>query len=513
MPKVAQQTMTSIWTPPDDGLFNAAEVFQLGQAGLGDITLPGPGARTTFYGTSPFGQPVPLGAERAAPAQPATTIENYITMYRDLIQKMRDLGQCRYVQMRVHDCMAINHPNGWQWMVHLRGQVGDGTISAPTSREFADARIGQSHPFTADYHVVLIKQKLTLLTTTETVAANGVVFLSDPEPCDDCGGGYPGPDQIGYIACDADTGVSANLLYTTNGGGSWTTGTSADPFGSNEHADFPLVHRKDDDEFRLVVARITTDGSNAAEIAYADVTFGAEGTTSWTTVDVGSNNGDIITAMFWPKWGRMYAATDNNTIHVSTDQGATWTTAHTASNPVRAFARDAVTGNVYTAGDSNELLVEKGDSGTFESLTGPTGSNNSSAIAVARDGTIWLGNGTSIFYTTNKLPSATGQWTSSKDFGSNHGVETIDLKAQNHAAKQSGGDSQLVWVVVNDSSAGEGDVWYTVDGGGLWTEVDNLSNNGYNAGYFSPADPNWAIVVGEIDTTARIHKLSPVSGV
>lgn len=64
--QIAKQTEAAIWLQ-QDGTFTAAAPFQRGQAGLGDITLPGPGDRTVFFGTSAFGNPVPLGAERAPP--------------------------------------------------------------------------------------------------------------------------------------------------------------------------------------------------------------------------------------------------------------------------------------------------------------------------------------------------------------------------------------------------------------------------------------------------------------
>lgn len=513
--KIAKQTQAAIWIPPDDGLFNAAIAFQLGQAGLGDITLPGPGDRSVFYGTDPFGNPIPQGFERSAPGQPSTTLENYVTTLRDNIQKMRDLAQCRYVQLRIHDCIRLDHPNGWRRIIHLGNvQTGDATISAPVSREYGDARIGQSHPMNGLYHVEWIMQALTSLTTSETNDLNGVTFLADLEPCEDCGGGYPGPDQIGYIACDAVGAGTANILYTSDAGATWAT-TSADPFAADEHADFPLVFRKDEDEFRLIVARITTDGANAAEIAWDDITFGSENTTTWNTVDVGSNNGDIITALFWPKWDRLYAATDNNTIHLSTDQGETWSTVNTGSQPIRAFARNPRNGNVYAVGDSNTILVEKGESGTFEAITGPTGSNASNAIAVASDGSLWLGNGTSVFHTDgNALPTAAGQWTSAKSFGSNHSVKDIDCKAGALVRAGMGGDSQLVHVLVNDGTANEGDMWLTADGGGSFREIPNKTNSGYNNCYFSPVDQNLAIIVGEDDgSTGIIHKLSPDGGV
>lgn len=509
MPKEAKQSNAAIWIQPD-GPFTAASPFQRKQAGLGDITLPGPGERTVFFHKAANGRPVPGGTEQGTPGTPSTTIENYVAFTRDSVQKMRQLGTCRNVQLRLHDCLSLDHAGGWDFLIHLgQGQVGDGTISAPVSRDAESARIGQSHTFNPIYDVVWIRQSITALTTTETEDLNDVAFVSEPEGCDNCGNGYEGPDKIGYIACDAGAAATANILYTNDGGSTWAA-TSADPFAADEHAGTVAVRFLNKTQLRVIVGRLTTDGSNPAEIAYADVTIGAEGTTTWTTVDVGSTNGDVMEAIFWPKFNRLYAAAGGD-IFLSEDQGESWTSVYTGSNTINGFARDPENDNVYAVGASNTILVEKGESDTFEALTGPTGSDDSGAVAIGNDGTVWLGNGTSIFYSRNSLPTAATQWTSSKSFGANHAVKEISLKGGDRAL---GGDSQLVHLMVNDGTANDGDIWMTADGGAYWEEITNKTNSGYNAAYFSPVDDNLAFIVGEDDgSTGVIHKLSPDGGV
>ena len=514
--KIAKQAMAAYWLQ-QNGPFTAATPFQLGQAGLGDITLPGPGDRTIFFGTNAMGLPVSLGFERGASGQPGTSLENYVTLFRDTIQKMREQGQVRNIQLRIHDGTSLDNPNLWKFVVHLEGgQAGDSTLGAPVSREFGDARIPQATPYVPYYGLILAEQSLSRLTTTEAQAANGVAFLSDPESLKESGNGYPGPDRIGYIGCDAVGAGTANVLSLVRSAtGTWTiAATSADPFAADEHIDFPMLRMINKTQFRLVVARITTDAAAPSEIAYANVTIGAETTTTWSTVNVGSNNGDIVTATIWPSYGRMYVANDNNDIFLSTDQGESWTDMnYGGSNAPRAFALAPGGENLYVVGDSNEIYVEKAQSGTWESLTGPTGSNNSNAIAVGRDA-IWLGNGTSLFYSENLLPTAAGQWTSSKDFGTNHQARDIHLPTNALTFGSTLVGSQVVKVLVNDTSGNEGDVWKTLDGGGTWLEVTNLANSGLNNWYYSPIDPNFAVIVGEVNSsTALIHKLDVAGGV
>lgn len=510
--KIVKQTMAAYWIP-QDGPFKAATPFQLSQAGLGDIVLPGQGDRTVFYGTTAFGGPLALGFERSAPGTPSTNIENYLTVFRDAVQKMRELGQCRYVQLRVHDCLGLDHPGGWAVLVHLEnGQAGDTTISTPVSREYGDARIGMSTPFQPLYGFMWFAQSLTKLTTSEVNAANDIIFLSDQEGCDDCGNGYPGPDQIGYIACDAVSLGTANILYTPDGGATWAA-TSADPFAADEHASHLALRFLNKNQLRLIASRVTADAGNPAEIAYADVTLGDEGTTVWTAVNVGATNTETISAIAWPEFGRLYAATSGGDIYLSTNQGESFSLIYDGSTQINKIVA-APNGNVYAVGATNTLLVEKGQSGIFEVLTGPTGTDDSYSIAIAKDA-LWLGNGTSIFYSRNLLPNNAGQWVSSKSFGANHSVRDIHVKTVPNILGSPELRSQTLHVMVNDSVGNEGDVWLTADGGGYYQQVSpSFSNSGFNAMFFSSSDPNRGVAVGEVDTgTAMIALLSPEGGV
>lgn len=506
--QILKQSEAAIWIQ-SDGPFNPASPFQRGQAGLGDITLPGPGDRTVFYGTDAFGFPVPFGFERSAPGQPSTSIENYITEFRDEVQKMRSLGQTRFVQLRFTECGDLDHPGLWDMVIHLgQGQTGDATVGASAQREYGDGRVEQAHPFNPLYDIVWYAQSLTSLTTTEAEAANGITFLSDK--AENCGSGYPGPDKIGYIACDGGA-ATANILSTADGGSTWTV-CSTDPFLTiAESADFPVIRMLNKTQFRVVVARIVTDAGNAAEIGYSDFSFGAEATSVWVNVDVGATNGETITALSWPEFGRMYAASSGGDVYLSTDQAVTWTLiGGDGTNDVNVIKR-APNGNTYFAGDANVLFVEKGNSSILETLVGPTGSDASFAIGISNIGELWLGNGTSLFYSQAALPDQAGLWTSSKSFGANHRVEELSLKGAERAL---GGESQMLHVVVNDTTGNEGDIWITLDGGGYWQEISNLANAGYNGAYFSPVDDNLGFIVGEtVSSLAVIQKLSPGGGV
>jgi hypothetical protein len=306
---------------------------------------------------------------------------------------------------------------------------------------------------------------------------------------------------IGYISTESASGTG-DVLYTSDKGATWAA-TTADPFGAAETGDFLVWNWISKTQFRLGIARTTADAGAAAEIAYADVDVATPGTTTWTLVDLTGANNEVVEFMLWPQMSgfvdRWYAARGTGDIDLSQDQGATWSEIYAGgTNAINHMAVDP-RGNVYAVGAANTILKETAQSGTFAALVGPSGGGAFTSIAIAKDGTIWAGNGTSLFRNSNDGYSA-GGWTSVKDFGANHSVIGIDLI---------GGDSQLVRVVVTDGTGTDGDVWRSEDGGGFFREVTDLSNAGYNGYYFSRDNINLDWIVGDASGgTGLIHKLA-----
>jgi hypothetical protein len=506
--KTVKATQASVWLQPD-GPFTAAQAFEVGQVGMTDKTNP-VGGRTAVYGRDQFGRPRLLNATRDLPGDLANfSIENYDGLGEDFFDRMAAEFQCRAIQERINECQGVDLPSAWVKIRHFgRSEVGDQVFGAGPNRDGSDPLLTKTSPITSNYIITLLDLALSKQTTTETEDLNGVVFISDPEDCNNCGRGYVGPDKIGYIAADAGAAATAHILYTQNGGGTWAA-TSADPFLADEHTDYPQWNWITKNQFRLVVGRAITDAGNPAEIAYADVTLGAEGTTVWTNVNVGSTNGDIIDFILWPHQpgfvNRLYAAFGGGDIGLSTDLGATFSTVYTGTDTINAMAVDPF-GNVWAVGDNGLILRECNQSGTFDVMTAPAGAPNGTSIFIANDGTIWAGWGTALYYNDNSASTA-ARWISSKDFGANHAVVALHCPG---GPTSNGGDSQLVYAVVNDSVTPDGDVWHTEDGGGFWQEVADLTNAGYNAAYFSSLNDNLGFIVGDDDgSTGIIHKLSP----
>lgn len=504
MAKAVKQNQSAIWVAPD-GKFSAVSPFQRGTAGLSGLTIPGAGDKTSLFGTDGLGNPYVVDTERGQPGSPSATVQNYVTLAQDTIQKMLQTGKVQDIQIRFHDCVPLDIATGWEILVNMSNvSIGDVSIGDAPTREFNSSRVEQDVSINPDFIVWWFSQALTRQTTAETMSANSVWFLDEPDSLADCGNGYPGLDQVGFVAYDADTGVVAEIEFTVTGGSTWTACTATDPFAINEHAGHVTGTVISKTQGRVLVSRITTDGSNPAEIAYGDFSLSSGDVTAWNLVNVGSTNGEIITATFWSRRNpnRVYAATDGGDIYLSTNRGESFAATFTGSNNINAFYESA-DGYIYAVGDSNTILVEKNSSGTFDGLTGPTGSDASNSIAVTQDA-IWLGNGTSIFYTRNLEPAAAGDWTESKDFGGSTTVKAISPKGR---GRFPGGSSQMLHVMENDGSTGS--VWLTPDGGGTWQQITAVANSGYNDAHFSQVDDNFGIIVGEANSgTGLIHKLS-----
>jgi len=495
---------------PEDGLFSAAIAFQSGKTGVTGTALPGRlGGKTPFYGRDSFQRKIVLGTNEDDPTLPTITIQRLLEFGRDALTKASITGNIPYAQLRFHDCASsLDIATGWKMMIHYgKTAPGDIAIGDSAAIDGADGTISVDTPLLPNYGFWWWKPVLRSQTTSEAQAANSIKFFSDPL-CDD-GNGFVGADKIGLMAHDAGSGVSANISFTKNEGGTWTTATATDPFGNDEHAgQISNIVSYDKDQYATIISRITTDAGAPAEVVLALGSKSTGDINSYTVVNVGSTNGEIITATMWSQKqpNNVYAATDGGEIYKSKNRGASFsTTALTSSNAIRKIY-EAPNGDVYAVGDGNKIYIEKSGTDSFTELTGPTGSNNSNAIAVGDDG-ILLGNGTKLFYATKLEPTNNADWTEQYDWGANHALLEIGLCGRSVVT---GGTTQAAFYGVGDTTGTNGDVWLSGDGGETMEEVSDLSNNDYNAFYFSPLDDSTGWAAGEpVSSLAVVHRLAP----
>ena len=510
MAKIIKQNQMAIRYQPD-GPGTVWNVFRLGESSATGKGNPGPG-RTATYIADRFGRPI-VGYSTDDPpgGQPSFTLTFWDDAEVSYLDKQRALGCDIFFQLATAKCGTLDNPNMWDAIDHFgNGRVGDITPGDGPVVPYAGAAVDMAGAINFDYTFRVVRTTLSALTNSvEAEDLNDIVMISDAL-CGDCGNGYPGADKIGYIVANAGSGVTPNVLYTITGGGAWAL-TSADPFAVDEHIGDIEWNWIDTNKFRLVVGCATADASALAKISYADVTLGAEATTAWTDVVSASASGannETVSALAWLFFGRLYIATSAGEIYVSTDQGESWDDAavYIGAQAIAAFAKNHKGDNVWAVGATNTILREVNQSGTFAARVGPAGGGGFTAVAVANNGTLYAGNGTSIFKSGNEAENA-GGWTELKDFGADHPVVQIGFRGGDASR---GGDAQCVWAVVDDATPGAGEVWESLDGGATWRQIGELANLGYNAAAFSQVDNNRLWVVGDTDAGAfgAIHLVS-----
>lgn len=506
MTEIIKQNRMVVWYQPS-GKGTQWRPLGFGIASVTGRSNPGPG-KTAVFGVNEFGQPVVLFSTKDPPGGlPAATIGFYDEAAVNYLEEQQAIGCPINLQVRTVKCGSLTNPNLWNAIDHLAaGLVGDLTPGDGPVRPYAGGAAELSGQVTFDYTFRIVKLKLQVLTTTEAENLTGIAVVDDPI-CDECGSGYPGPDKIIYITCAAGSGVTPNILYSNDGGGTFAA-SSANPFAADEDAGFPVYRWIDANKIRLITACTTTDAAALAKISYSDITLGAEGITAWTDVvsaSASGANGDLVTAMFWPFFERLYIAVDDGQIYVSTDQGESWDDAavFSGSNAIAAFATNYDGDVVWAVGATNTILRELNRSGTFDARVGPSGGGAFTAVAVANDGTLYAGNGTSIFKSVNDAEN-TGGWTSLKNFGSGYTVKKIKLTGGD---KSLGGDSQIIRVWIDHATAGQ--VWESIDGGATWKQFSAKTNAGYNDAWSSRVNNNLNIGVGDASGGAGvIHKLA-----
>lgn len=486
---LVKQNQAVIWV--QDGKFEAFYPLAIGEEGSG---ATGKGISlldlAPVYGRDRFGRPLLLSINQSPPGDlPSLTLTIFEQDQLNYFEKLIEQGCPVNLQIRYVTCGILDNPNVWSKMQNW----GDGVLTVynpgdgPTET-FSGENMTASGTLSFTNYAFLVEVELSAQTTTETQSITSIAGIPDLD-CGDCGTGYPGADQLLIAGAEAAGGATAKLLVTSNGGGSWTA-TSTDPHSIGENIVDVAIRQIEADK-----ARFITGGGG--DIAYADVTYGDEATTSWTVVAV--STATAVEALGWLRFETLYIGADGD-IYISTDQGESVpaSPSYTGANVINGFAISPDGKDVYAFGATNTILLEQNKSGSFSNRVGPSGGGAFTAVSIADDGTLWAGNGTSIFRSNNRAAN-TGGWTSVKDFGANMAVVAIQCVK---------GNSQIVRAVVDDSTPGTGEVWETTDGGNSWRQVSAVTNAGYNDAYFSEINSNLGNIAGDASGGLGVlHKL------
>jgi hypothetical protein len=488
-----KQNQAAVWLQLS-GPGTAFQVYAVGDKNIGVTGKSIPFATTTpVYERDRFSRPVVLTVNEAAPGDlPTLTLNIYEQKTLNVLERWIQDGCPLSAQIRIVECGVLDNPFLWDKVQHWdRGRLttynpGDGPVLGYNSEVMQAAG-----SLSFERMITVVNTALSAQTTGEAEDILAIDGIPDIE-CGGCGGGYPGKDMILVAGAAAAAAATANLLTSLTGGSSWTA-AATDPFAADEDIGFVIVTMINRGYVRVIAGTPTTDIAAKAKIAWYDVLFGDIAAPTWNTVFItGSANGDVIQALELID-GILYAATAGD-IYLASDYGESLDDAavYTGATAINGFAGNRE--RVFAFGATNLLLMETEKSGNFTARVGPAGGAAFTALAIADDGTVFAGNDTSIYKSTDYGATA-GNWTLLKNFGAGFSVKKI---------RCINGSSQLLHVTVSD--AADGQIWQTVEGGARWSQIADLSNDGYNDAYASEIDPTKVVIAAN---SGAIHALSP----
>jgi photosystem II stability/assembly factor-like uncharacterized protein len=334
-----------------------------------------------------------------------------------------------------------------------------------------NTRSEQSFDLSGESLLRFVVLTLTQQTITEANAINDITFCNDLT-CRTDEDAAQAVCQVGFAACDAGAGVTANVLTTTNGG-TWAA-AAADPFAADEHVIAVECFELGRDTTRVVVARGVTDASNPPEIAYSD-----DSGATWTAVDIAGSaaNGQFVAsrhALFALDRNNIWAGDDQGAIYYSSDTGLTWTTQDDGTSLGgqcnALWFTDEDVG--WAVGAANAILRTLDGGTSWATITGPAAQAGVACLALfAFDrNRAWIGYDDGDLYYTEDGGTT---WSARSFTGSGVG-DVMDIKFLN---------DHVGYMLTNGATPANGlnYVHYTIDGGYTWTRMDAITGqNGLN---------------------------------
>ncbi len=310
--KQINQNTVIVYAQPN-GRGTALSPLSIANHGIGDKTIPRAG-REVVPGRNVYGAPIIKSVRQAAVSSLITlNVEWEKHTVPSFLENMSRQGKGFALWEFAITCGRLDNLSLWDRLdLWSNLQITQEVQGGAPSRDGAGTEVVNNVDASGLVHIIWVPWTLSGQTTTETENLRDIDGLRDLID-EECVPGYPGPDEILYIACDADSAATANVLYTVNGGSSWAA-MGTDPFAADEHISHIGVFLVSPSAYRVVVCRGVTDAGNPAEIAYQDVTIGTPAGGAWTTVDVGTVNALFSTAFEWIDLDSMYKGLDSGAI-------------------------------------------------------------------------------------------------------------------------------------------------------------------------------------------------------
>ena len=475
---------SSLWVQPDGP---NSEPKYLGCHSIGDIPEP-KGDSTYLWCPDPsqVGKFKVKNSFKGEPGTITTSIETDLRKTADYLEDLADKG-CPF-PLYIHKVACGRRDvfaNFDRSFALLGTEVTSSTLGKLANRNPGDeGESTQSFDLSVREVLRIFNMEVSRVSVSETEDLTGVAICGEDRCEGSCGNSQKSEDSLLAVskALVGSAANTADVLRSLNGG-AWAV-TTADPFAGGEDIQGLICFPMSRTVTRILVARGTTDAGNPAEIAYSD-----DGGATWTRKNVGSVNGEFVSAssaLFGTDRYNIWLGTNGGRIYVSSDAGETWTLKENAVISATAIMGismvDALVGfAVYTGGQ-----VAKTIDGDTWGATAVSGSSAATDVHAVTEYTAWVSGTDGLFYTKDSGVT----WASRASLA----VASLDFL------------NELFGIAVG--SAVNGGIWMTFDGGYDWMALPAVTNGGFT--HVKVLSTKLAYVAGKISGgTGFLGKIVP----
>lgn len=485
----------SLWALP--GGPNTQPRF-LGCHTIGSVTKP-KGNNTLIHCPDPVqpGRYMPVSKTKSAPGLVTYTIET--KMFR-LFDYLENLNCPIPIIAQVVPCAPKNE--FWNWeraFIFVNSDNVQEGISNLISGGDDENPVMMSFDMEAEDLVRIAPLRISRdMSIAETTSLNHI-FACDQDVCaGPCGAANEMCDTL-YAVSDPVMGSASNTATVWIMENDTWTAAAADPFDTDEAISAGVCFAIDRNTRRILVFRGTTDAGAPAEAAYSD-----DGGTTWTNVNIGSDNGEFVSspkAVHAINQYNIWAGTDSGRIYFSNDGGSTWVAQEDQGIHSGAWNWvQMIDDRNGWAGGAGDVIATTNDGGQVWSQVNATGQGGDiTAGAIIDVNTAWVGTDDSeIFYTTDAGVTWNQRvgWNGSGQVG---GV-VDDIRFVNN----------MVGYMSVRNSSNQSTLLTTRTGGFNWEVITTPTNAGINS--MIPCGVRKIYAVGEASGGRPvIYKLQPVS--